>query len=121
MLEEDKISTNKRVSLAKRRAILGQHLELGIDVSQLARTYGIHPVTILNWKRKHMADENQKKETPQIPAELFEQLETMRKENAHLKKALAEVSVEKSILSDALDLFKKKDLEDQCKSQKSSK
>ena len=109
----------RRVSISQKRLILQQHLELGLSVSSLARKYGVHPVTIYSWKRSHVMEEKNRKSGPN-PQELKEELERVQSENAHLKKALAEVSVDKSILQDALELYKKKSREMKSKSRKGS-
>lgn len=109
----------KRWGLSQRRLILSEHMELGVSVSSLGRKYGIHPVTIYQWKRSHMENEKLKQSGPSVE-ELLEQLEKAHKENRHLKKALAEVSVDKSILQDALEIFKKKELRGSSKSQRKS-
>ena len=109
----------RRLSVSQKRLILQEHLELGLSVSSLARKYGVNPVTIYSWKRSHIMEEKNRKPGPN-PQALKEELECVQRENAHLKKALAEVSVDKSILQDALEIFKKKERKEKSKSPKRS-
>ena len=118
-LEVQEAPSFKRWGLAQRRTILSQHLELGFSISSLARKYGIHAATLYQWKRDHMSKKVQKRNEPSV-TELLEELEKIRKENKHLKTALAEVSVDKSILKDALEVFKKKELKKRSKLPKRS-
>lgn len=110
----------RRLSLSVKRLILQEHLDLGLSVSSLARKYQVHPVTIYHWKRSYLMEQKMRKSQPSR-LELVEELEKIRKENQHLKKALAEVSVDKSILQDALEIFKKRERQDKSKSSRRSK
>lgn len=109
----------RRLSVSQKRLILQEHLVLGLNISSLARKYQVNPVTIYNWKRSHLMEEQSKKGQPTL-AELKEELERIQKENVHLKKALADVSVDKSILQDALDIYKKKERKEKSKSPRRS-
>jgi transposase-like protein len=119
-MEIEREQSPRRLSVSQKRLILQEHLELGLSVSSLARKYGVNPVTIYSWKRSHVMEEKNRKTGPN-PQALREELERVQRENAHLKKALAEVSVDKSILQDALELYKKKSREEKSKLRKCSK
>lgn len=64
-----------------------------------------------------MATKN--KDSSEVDAsEILAELEKMKSENNNLKKALADVSVEKQILKTANDILKKKQIQQQLNSQK---
>ena len=103
--EEIITPSSRRRGYSERVQILKEHTELGLSVSSLARKYGIHPVTIYHWKRTYMKNKSENKNEIST-TDLLAELEKVRQENVHLKKALAEVSVDKSILKDAVEILK---------------
>jgi len=101
----------------EKRKILSQ-LESGdMTHSELARKHGIHPITIYTWKR-NMGQEK-KTNQPEYDEILEENLE-LKKQLDALKKALADIAVEKQILQTANDVLKKIQRQKQSKSQKKS-
>lgn len=97
----------RQFSWYQKQVILKEHFDKGLSISRLARKYQIHPVTLYGWKRMFtMTKENP---LPQADGdELLAEIEALKCENAHLKKTVAELVVDKSILTEAVEILKKK-------------
>jgi transposase-like protein len=87
----------------------------GMTISTLARKHGIHPVTIHKWKRE-MSQEN-KKDSIDVQ-ELLQELEKLKDENSHLKKAVGNMAITNQILQTAVDVLKKNQRSEKLKSLK---
>lgn len=101
--------TRRRFTFSEKERILNEHLQRGLSISVVARKHQISPVTLHTWKRKFMS-EKMTKSSPEIPRELLEKLEALEKENSRLKKTVADLAIDKSILKEALDIQFKKSL-----------
>lgn len=93
----------KRIPKEQKFTILKEHFDLGTSLSELARRYQVHPVTLYNWKRQMGQNEEQIN-----ASEILTELEKFKEENRHLKKALAEISLKHEISLEANDFLKKK-------------
>lgn len=111
------IETTKRTYRTKSQKIqLLNELESGdMTVSDLARKHGVHPVTIHKWKRE-MAQEK-KKDSIDVH-ELIAELEKIKEENNHLKKAVGNMAVSNEILQTAVEVLKKNQRSEKLKSPK---
>jgi putative transposase len=69
-----------------------KQVEMGISVKEIARKYGVSENTVYQWRRKYDG---------LSPSEL-KRLKDMERENAQLKKLVAELSLDKQILQDVL-------------------
>lgn len=111
----------KRFSQEKREIILNEHFSQGISIAVLARKYGVHAITLYNWKRQM----NQKKTESQINLEyvqkLIEENEKLKSENQSLKAKVGELAVKNDILKDGLEIVQKKVLLKELQSPKKSK
>jgi len=87
----------------------------GMTISTLARKHGIHPITIHKWKRQ-MSDES-KKDLIDIH-EILKELEKIKEENTHLKKAVGNMAISNEILQAAVDILKKNQRSEKLKSPK---
>jgi transposase-like protein len=87
----------------------------GMTISTLARKHGIHPVTIHKWKRE-MTQEI-KKDSVDLH-EVLEELEKLKEENNHLKKAVGNLAITNEILQTANDVLKKNQRSEKLKSPK---
>lgn len=97
-------SKRRYFSKSKKLQILNE-LNSGVMThSDLARKHQIHPVTLYQWKRL-MGDD--KPENQPDFQELLDEIEKLKKENSHLKKAVGELAVDKQILQCANDVLKK--------------
>ena len=66
--------------------------EMGMNVGELCRKYGIHEATYYLWKKKFGG----------MTVNDAQRLRTLEKENAQLKKMLAEEMLDKKVLKDLL-------------------
>jgi len=87
----------------------------GMSISNLARKHGIHPITIYKWKRQ-MSDETKK--DPIDVHEILKELEKIKEENTHLKKAVGNMAISNEILQAAVDILKKNQRSEKLKSPK---
>jgi transposase-like protein len=87
----------------------------GMTISILARKHGIHPVTIHKWKRE-MSQET-KKDSIDVN-EILKELEKIKEENTHLKKAVGNMAITNEILQAANDILKKNQRSEKLKSPK---
>jgi len=69
-----------------------KQIELGIPVREVARKYGVTDKTVYQWRRKYDG---------LSPSEL-KRLKELERENAQLKKLVAELSLDKEILQEVL-------------------
>lgn len=69
-----------------------KQLEAGISVQELSRKYGVSDKTIYHWRKKYDG---------LSPGEL-KRLKELERENAQLKKLVAELNLDKQILQEVL-------------------
>jgi len=79
---------------------------------------GIDPVTLARWKRD-MSDKDPS--MSHSKAKLIAELEQEKEMTRRLKKMVAELSIDKEVLSEAVDIYKKKLDEDDSKSKSQKK
>lgn len=121
-------SSRRHFSREFRVQLLKEHQEKGVPISVLARSHGIHPITVYQWRRK-MAQDNQGNDdlNPAQIKTLLQELQALKKENTTLKTKVADLVVSQEILEVALDIAKKKallkqaQLAEKSKSSKNSK
>jgi transposase-like protein len=111
------IETTRRTYRTKFQKIelLNELQSGGMTVSTLARKHGIHPVTIHKWKRD-MSQET-KKDSIDVH-EILQELEKLKVENNHLKKAVGNLAITNEILKTANDVLKKNQRSEKLKSPK---
>lgn len=100
------VKSPKRRHFSKEQkcAILSEYFDQKCSMTQIANKYGINPVTLAQWKR-HMSDKNPKMNHSK--AELIAESEKQKEEIRRLKKIVADLSVDKEILKEAVEIFKK--------------
>ena len=110
-------SKRKYFSQTQKLRILNE-LDFGVmSHSELARKYSLHPMTIYKWKRQ--MGQKQEKNTVEH-SEILDEVKELRKENDNLKKALAELALEKQILKTAKDILQRESRKKKLKLQKKS-
>jgi transposase-like protein len=87
----------------------------GMTISNLARKHDVHPVTIHKWKRE--MSQEAKKESVDLH-EILQELEKIKEENNHLKKAVGNLAMDNEILKTANDILKKSQRLEKLKSPK---
>ncbi|MCK5072708.1 MAG: transposase [Bacteriovoracaceae bacterium] len=99
-------NTSKRRQFSKEQkcAILAEYFERKSSMVSIAREHGIHAVTLANWKRE-MSDKDPKMNHSK--ADLIAEVEKQKEENKRLKKIVGDLSLDKEILQEAIEIFKK--------------
>lgn len=93
----------KIYSITEKKQILSEHMEHGLSISAISRKHQINAVTLYAWKKMLMGTDKSKT----IPAENAE-IEKLKRENEALKKVVADLAVDVSILKEANEILKKK-------------
>jgi putative transposase len=69
-----------------------KHVETGVSIDEIARKYGVSEKTVHPWRKQYDGP---------CPSEL-KRLKDLERENAQLKKLVAELSLDKEILQDVV-------------------
>lgn len=104
--------TRRSFSKAKKTMILDEFFRKKCSMIEIGAKYDVDPVTLARWKRS-MSDKDPGMNYSQV--KLLAELERQKEENKLLKKIVADLSIDKEILSLSVDLFKKKEEEDKLK------
>ncbi len=104
------ITVNKRkyFTQEKKNQIIKEHQFDGISIPVLARKYGVHAITLYNWKRKMKQKTNESLITPEYIQKLIEENDLLKKENHNLKAKVGDLSIKNDILKDGIDIIQKK-------------
>lgn len=81
----------KRFSVEQIVAVLKQ-VEVGVPVTEVCRQAGITEQTFYRWKKQYVG----------LEIDQVRQLKQLQEENARLKKLVAELSLDKTMLQDVL-------------------
>jgi putative transposase len=81
----------KRFSLEQMMAVLKQ-AEVGVPVAEVCRQAGITEQTFYRWKKMYVG----------LEVDQVRQLKQLQEENTRLKKLVAELSLDKTMLQDVL-------------------
>lgn len=105
---EETSSRRKHFTQDKRLLIIKEHYSEGIPITVLARKYGIHAITLYNWKRqmKHKNDESPI--NPELIRKLIAENDKLKSENKDLKAKVGDLSIKNDILKDGLEIAQKK-------------
>lgn len=117
--ESSRVGVSRYFSKVQKAQILLEHIDQGIPISQLARKNGISAVSIYQWKRLMKQDDENL--SPASIKELLFEIASLKQENKKLKVKVADLSVSNDILTDALDIVKKRALLRQAQLQENSK
>jgi putative transposase len=90
-------------SISQKEQILREHLEHGLSISAISRKHQINAVTLYAWKKMLMGSDKKKP-----PVDDQAEVERLRRENEALKKTIADLAVDNSILKEANEILKKK-------------
>jgi transposase-like protein len=98
----------KHFTQEKKQLIINEHYSQGISITVLARKYGVHAITLYNWKRQM----NHKKDQSPINAEyiqkLIEENDKLKSEVQTLKAKVGDLTIKNDILKDGLEIVQKK-------------
>jgi transposase-like protein len=108
-------TTRQYRTKSQKLQILNELNSGGMTISTLARKLDIHPVTIHKWKREMSQDT--KKEAIDV-TEILIELEKIKNENNHLKKAVGSMAIDNEILKAYVEVLKKNQHSKKLKPQK---
>lgn len=108
---------NRRYTKAEKLAMLKEVNSGDLNFTELSRKYGINPATIYRW-RQNMSTKQLEEQVNY--SKLMKELETLKSENSHLKKAIGELTLDKQILQTANEVLKKAQRNQKLKSPKKS-
>jgi transposase-like protein len=104
VMKTAKTSKRRQFSMEQKCMILTDYFEKKASMIEISKKHGIHPVTLAQWKRQ-MSDKDPKMNHSQ--ADLIAQVEKQKSEIKRLKKIVGDLSLDKDILEEAIELFKK--------------
>ena len=87
-----------RFSASQREAIVSSHLKGSKTVEQLCEAHQISPATFYKWKNELETDKNEDKK----------RLKELEAENLRLKKMYAELQLRHEVVSEAVEILKKR-------------
>ena len=96
----------RHFSKEQRDQILKEHIQEGAPISLLARKNGINAATIYMWKRNMNQDDESI--TPEKIRELLREISSLKTENKQLKVKVADLAVSNDILTEAIEISKKR-------------
>ena len=95
-------------SLEKKQSIIKEHYSEGISIPVLARKYGVHAITLYNWKRQMKHKKNEKPINPEFIQNLIAENDRLKTENQTLKAKVGDLTIKNDILKDGLEIVQKK-------------
>ncbi len=96
--------SKKHYSFQEKEQILRDHFDHGLSISAISRKHQINAVNLYNWKKMFMTSSKAPKETDLSP----EEIAALQREVEVLKKAVADLVIDKAILKEANSILKKK-------------
>jgi transposase-like protein len=104
------VTLNKRkyFTQEKKRLIVKEHISMGIPITVLARKYGVHAITLYNWKRQMKQKKKESPIDPEFIQKLIEENDKLKAENQNLKAKVGDLSIKNDILKDGLEIVQKK-------------
>ena len=103
-MQATETTTRQYRTKSQKLQILNELNSGGMTISSLARKLGIHAVTIHKWKRE--MSQEVKKEAIDV-TEILLELEKIKTENNHLKKAVGNMAIDNEILKTYVEVLKK--------------
>ncbi len=96
--------SKKHYSSQEKEQILRDHFDHGLSISAISRKHQINAVNLYSWKKMFMTFTKPSKDGELTP----EEIATLIRENEALKKAVADLVIDKAILKEANAILKKK-------------
>lgn len=94
----------KRVySISEKNQILNDHFDHGLSISAISRKHQINGVTLYAWKKMLMGPDKKNS-----TSEDQNEIDRLKRKNEALKKVVANLAVDNSILKEANEILKKK-------------
>lgn len=95
-------------SYEKKQSIIKEHYSEGISIPVLARKYGVHAITLYNWKRQMKHKKNEEPINPEFIQNLIAENDRLKTENQTLKAKVGDLTIKNDILKDGLEIVQKK-------------
>lgn len=119
-MEETSIG-RKYFTQDKKESIIKEYYSTGIPLAVLARKYGVHAITLHNWKRQRNRMKNESPINPEYIRKLIEENDKLKSENKDLKAKIGDLSIKNDILKDGFEIIQKKAILKELGSPKKSK
>lgn len=104
------LSSNRRKHFTQERKefIIKEHYSQGISIPVLARKYGVHAITLYNWKRLMNRKKDESPINPEYIQKLIEENDKLKSEVQTLKAKVGDLTIKNDILKDGLEIVQKK-------------
>ena len=102
--------SRKHFTQEKKKLIIKEHYSQGISIPVLARKYGVHAITLYNWKRLMNHKKDESPINPEYIQKLIEENDKLKSEVQTLKAKVGDLTIKNDILKDGLEIVQKKAL-----------
>ena len=96
------LSKRKRVSEETKVRIIKEHYSQGVSIPVLARKYGLHAITLYNWKRQMKQRKTEAPINPEYIQKLIAENDNLKNENQLLKAKVGDLTIKNDILKGGL-------------------
>lgn len=101
-------SRRKYFTQEKKELIVNEHYSTGISLPVLARKYGVHAMSLYNWKRQMKDKKDESAISPEFFRKLIEENDRLKSENKNLKAKIGDLAIKNDILKDGMEIVQKK-------------
>ena len=101
-------SRRKYFTQEKKELIVNEHYSTGISLPVLARKYGVHAMSLYNWKRQMKDKKDESAISPEFIRKLIEENDRLNNENKNLKAKIGDLAIKNDILKDGMEIVQKK-------------
>ncbi len=105
---EVQTSNRQHFTQEKKKFIINEHYSSGISIPVLARKYGVHAITLYNWKRQMKEKKTDTKIDHEFIQKLIAENDQLKTENLNLKAKVGDLTIKNDILKDGLAIVQKK-------------
>ncbi len=104
------VTSNRRkyFTQEKKELIVNEHYSTGISLPVLARKYGVHAMSLYNWKRQMKDKKDESAISPEFFRKLIEENDRLKNENKNLKAKIGDLAIKNDILKDGMEIVQKK-------------
>ena len=104
------VTSNRRkyFTQEKKELIVNEHYSTGISLPVLARKYGVHAMSLYNWKRQMKDKKDESAISPEFIRKLIEENDRLNNENKNLKAKIGDLAIKNDILKDGMEIVQKK-------------
>ena len=104
------VTSNRRkyFTQEKKELIVNEHYSTGVSLPVLARKYGVHAMSLYNWKRQMKDKKDESAISPEFIRKLIEENDRLNNENKNLKAKIGDLAIKNDILKDGMEIVQKK-------------